>query len=36
MGRKMYLVIVGRYQGAKIMDEGDEGKLKWYDVRPRG
>jgi len=35
MGRKEYLVVVGRYQPAKRKDEGGEGKLKWYDVRPR-
>jgi hypothetical protein len=32
MGRKKCLVTVGRYQSAKIKDERDEGKLKWYDV----
>jgi hypothetical protein len=32
MGWKTYLVIVERYQPAKTKDEGDERKLKWYDV----
>lgn len=33
MGQKKYLILVERHQPTKMKDEGEERKLKWYDVR---